>query len=292
MASKRPKPTRPKLNTKKVRVSNTNERGNPVPKDAMPEQEATDKLIAEQANNEFEYEANKIIPDTVKESDLSFVPLSEPLDPSPEKIAEYCNRERFLLTDRRSLNKMPRFGTIKARFIAMAEPWGQKLDDIIELKEKLQDGKIPASIQVRAKADEAYAELVLRVLDGDSLSSEFKEASVHHEKYAKAAELTAEIYHKQMQKTFRELEGSMSRRELGMYAQSMWTRNYKHLETSEVFHSSFFARDFSDNADDRMKHYATKSAMEALKWMAFVINEVPVIRETMDNRPVSRPKLN
>jgi hypothetical protein len=97
-------------------------------------------------------------------------------------------------------------------------------------------------------------------------------------KFSRAADKASDIYYEQMKKNFRELQASMSRREIGMFAQTLWTSTTLKVENEGSPISRFIAREKLDLMDDRMTELARDRVYMNSRWLAMVINEIPLER--------------
>ena len=107
-----------------------------------------------------------------------------------------------------------------------------------------------------------------------------QEAAAHMEAYDKGRKL----YWRQMQKSFRELESKMSRKQIGMFAQNLWVSTTIPVEEKGAGISRFFDRARLDQMDPEMQELARDAVYKASRWMAMVINEIP-----LDKKPGPKP---
>jgi hypothetical protein len=91
-----------------------------------------------------------------------------------------------------------------------------------------------------------------------------------------AAKVAGRVYHKQMQKSFRYLNSIMNRTQIGMYAQSMWVNITKPMEKVGASPFLYVQSEKFEMMDAEMKELARKRVYMNTKWMALVINEIPV----------------
>lgn len=91
-----------------------------------------------------------------------------------------------------------------------------------------------------------------------------------------AARVAGLEYHKQMQKSFRYLKSTMNRTQIGLYAEAMWRNITKPMEKKGASPFRFVQLEKFEMMDDEMKDLARRRVYMNTKWMALVINEIPV----------------
>ena len=210
--------------------------------------------------------------------ELSFhgVPLNEDLELSPEMIEEYCEREPFLLTSPMSMAGNAKFGIIPARFKAQADAFEEEMEIIELARSTPENRKNSRSGQTLVSLDKVQnlASMFHRVSEGDTLDAEYEAAEKGYTEYMEAYKVAADIYHRQMRETAYQLSTKLSRRDIALYAQNMWLNNYKRNEDVHC-NTAFFTHDVSEQPL-LLQKCAHNTALAALKWMALVINEMPM----------------
>lgn len=145
---------------------------------------------------------------------------------------------------------------------AMAEEYSEQepwiLTDIEKAKFMGKFGLIPARYLYQADQAELAGDMQLAA---DNLA---------------AAKVAGRAYHKQMQASFRYLQANMTRTEIGYYAQSMWVNITKPMEKEGASPFMFVQREKFEMMDYEMRELARKRVYMNTKWMALVINEIPV----------------
>ena len=236
-----------------------------------------DKIMAkmEEDSRKKPNEGRQDYPEGDKDLFHGLVPLDEELSLSPEKIEEYCEREPFLLTHRNSMANNPKFGIIPSRFRAKAMAYEEKMQ-FIEMARNEAKGETTSSKNILISLDKVtqISAMFARVSGGDQMEDEYAQAQEQCEKYTEAAKYAETIYYHQMQKTLHQVAQNMTRTEIGCYAQEMWQRNFKKNEDID-YNPRFFKHDLSEESSFLQKA-AHRTALNALKWTALVINEMPM----------------
>ena len=266
----------------------------PHPQDLMPEMDKIDRTLAEEAERAFQREKHYV--QAPSRQVFDGVPMNEELEPA--RVAEYCEREPFVLTSIREMHLSPKFGIIDVRFEAMAQPYLEQMDVIKALQKAGNVSNLPPRLQFRARTDDDFAALVMKLEDGGHLDQAYNEAKEKADLYMGACAQAQELYHRQSQKAFRELESSMDRRQIGLYAQNMWTRN-QDVVTADYpdYVASYFNPDVDEQGSETLKKLASHTPKKFIKWMAFVINEIPTGGMNSDGNsnpkaPKRKPTMN
>ncbi|MCB9990883.1 MAG: hypothetical protein H6867_05840 [Rhodospirillales bacterium] len=90
------------------------------------------------------------------------------------------------------------------------------------------------------------------------------------------------VYNKQIRADFKMLANAMDRKEIGMFAQSLWETTALPVKHENAALSRFFDRAQLNKMDGQMTELARARVYMMSFWMAMVINEIPVKQRPAD----------
>ncbi len=104
-------------------------------------------------------------------------------------------------------------------------------------------------------------------------------------RFMNACRQARRIYHKQLQKDFRKLETTMDRKEIGAYAQSLWTGTTMYVQHEGEDVARFIGSDKYRAMDAELQDMARDTIYANTKWLALNINEIPLSGSSRAPKP-------
>lgn len=194
-------------------------------------------------------------------------PLNPEIEEREEQLAREANREfaaesnmaRAPASDVASRAGVPMDEELDPELVeeyCKREPW--LLTPIGAAPTSSKYGLIPARFEYLAMKAEA---------EGDAGKAS---------RFENARKQASRLYHEQMKADFRRLQSMMNRKQIGQYAETLWTNVTRKVENENDSISQFVGFERADQMDAEMYDLARKRVYMNSKWLAININEIPV----------------